>query len=163
MKLLVQALQVLAFLLAALTCAGLTYWIKGEPKRYAEFSRSGQAIVGIGEGEISLDQVLSEKKNVLWIDGRSRNDWQTDGLKDSIFISADPREDTAQLIDDHLQTLFEAQNEDYLVVVYCNQISCTDSKNVIRKISETFELRIFSLFGGYSALAGDPRVMRKND
>lgn len=100
----------------------------------------------IREDEICLADV---KGKVLWVDARSRGEWQTNGLKGSILWNMEPGEDP---------NLFEAEAAPHiaiaeLVVVYCGSEKCGTSREVAERIRKLgFGPQVKALHGGWDAL-----------
>lgn len=163
MKAIKQLIQVCTVLVVVSVATGLTYLIKGEPNRYVKEDRPDQTKVIVPEGYISIDRILDEYGGkVIWVDARSRSDWQYDGVKGSLFISSDPRENTEELIEENSQALFEAEQQGIAVVIYCNASGCSDSGMVKKQLMDAgFELPIFLLHGGYSAITHTPHILIK--
>lgn len=155
-------IQILGILILSIFATGVTYWIKGDPMRYADVGLLDD--VSAQQGEIKIEDIRAQKKDVLWIDARSRRQWASNGLVGSLFISSDPREEMEQLIAENMQALFDAETEECLVVIYCDQVVCSDSKNVVVALREAgFKINLFRLKGGYAALASESTWEKKNN
>lgn len=125
--------------------AGGSWLLKGPPEKQKTFACERDKI---REDEICLSDVTG---NVLWIDGRSRSEWQGNGLKGSVLWNMDPKEDP---------NLFEAEAAPHiaaaeLVVVYCGSEKCGTSREVADRIRR-MELGppVKVLHGGWDAIRG---------
>jgi len=100
------------------------------------------------DDEICLADV---KGNVLWVDARSRSEWETNGLKGSILWNMDPKEDA---------NLFEAEALPHIaaaemVVIYCGSEKCGTSREVaVRILRMDLGPPVKVLHGGWDALKG---------
>jgi rhodanese-related sulfurtransferase len=100
----------------------------------------------ISEEEICFADI---PKNTLWIDARSRAEWQKNGITGSILWNLDPSEDA---------NLFEAEaaaailNAEF-VVVYCGSKACGTSKEIAKRIRLlNLGPKVKSLYGGWDAI-----------
>ena len=125
--------------------AGGSWLLKGPPGEKTAFPCDRDKI---RQDEICLADVTG---NVLWVDGRSRAEWQENGLKGSILWNMDPKEDA---------NLFEAEAAPHiaaaeLVVVYCGSEKCGTSREVADRIRR-MELGppVKALHGGWDAIKG---------
>ena len=104
------------------------------------------------DDEICLADVMGQ---VLWVDARSRSEWQATGIKGSILWNMDPKEDA---------NVFEAEAAPHiaaaeLVVVYCGSEKCGTSREVagrIRKMQLGSPVKV--LYGGWDAVKGSNPV-----
>jgi rhodanese-related sulfurtransferase len=98
------------------------------------------------DDEICLDDV---RGNVLWVDARSRSEWNKNGLKGSILWNMDAKEDA---------NLFEAEAMPHIVaaemvVIYCGSEKCGTSREVAGKIRRMdLDLPVKVLYGGWNAI-----------
>ncbi len=152
------------FIIAA-CCALVTYVVKGAPQRYLVVPVEFKDQIVVPVGQISIDQIITDYGGkVLWIDARSRSQWMSDGVVGALFISSDPREDLADLIDQNMEALFQAEVNKTPIIVYCANVGCSDSKMVTEKIQETgISAKIYQLFGGAGSVINDSRIKKKND
>jgi rhodanese-related sulfurtransferase len=96
--------------------------------------------------EICFDQASG---NVLWVDARSRKEWQEDGYPNSILWNLDPKEDALKMEADAVMRLADYK----LVVVYCTSQACGTSRQIAEKIRKLdFGPRVKTLYGGYPSL-----------
>jgi len=138
--------QFSAVLAIALAAAGVTYWVQGPPTREVPCDPAK-----LKADEVCLGRVMSEwKGRVLWVDARSRADWQRNGMAGSALWNLDPTE--------NMQT-FEAEVAGRMidgpkVVVYCGSEKCDTSRQVADRI-KALQLgnEVVVLYGGWRALA----------
>lgn len=102
----------------------------------------------IREDEICLADV---KGNVLWVDARSRGEWEKNGLKGSILWNMDPKEDPNVFAAEAFPRIAAAE----LVVIYCGSEKCGTSREVAGRIlNMNIGPPIKVLHGGWDALKG---------
>lgn len=96
--------------------------------------------------EICFDQVPAD---ALWIDARTRKEWQENGYPNSILWNLDPNEDANKMEADAFLKISESK----LVVVYCTSQACGTSRQIAEKIRK-LELgpKVKVLHGGHSSL-----------
>lgn len=90
-------------------------------------------------------------ENVLWVDARTRELWERNGLAGSILLTDHPSEDWPTL----LEAAFEHLAMSDHVVVYCATEACGSSGPVSQKIRSLEILpseNIYVLAGGWKAL-----------
>jgi rhodanese-related sulfurtransferase len=100
------------------------------------------------DDEICLADV---KGKVLWVDARSRSEWQANGLKGSILWNMDPKEDANLFESEALPHIAAAE----LVVIYCGSEKCGTSREVagrIRRMDLGPPVKV--LHGGWEAVKG---------
>jgi len=100
------------------------------------------------DDEICLADV---KGKVLWVDARSRSEWQKNGLKGSILWNMDPKEDANLFEAEALPHIAAAE----LVVIYCGSKKCGTSREVagrIRKMDIGPPVKV--LHAGWDAIKG---------
>ena len=128
----------------SLAAAGVTFLVKGAPER-----RFFCDAANLKPGEVCLHQIPAGT-TVLWVDARSRKDWEKNGVPGSILWNLDPAED---------MLAFEAAAavriaETPRVIVYCGDENCGISSQVadrIRKLDLGAEVSV--LRGGWRALS----------
>jgi rhodanese-related sulfurtransferase len=143
MKTLLQAVGIVAFALAA---AGVTYWIKGPPNRAVPCDPAA-----LKADEVCLSRVSGEWQGaVLWVDARSRAEWQRDGVAGSILWNLDETEDMQAFEAEAVTRMLDGQR----VVVYCTNEDCGVSRQVADRI-RALQLgnEVWVLYGGWRALA----------
>jgi rhodanese-related sulfurtransferase len=102
----------------------------------------------IREDEICLGDAVG---NILWVDARSRSDWESNGIKGSILWNMDPKEDEMAFEADAAAHIVAAE----LVVVYCGSEACDTSRQIadrIRSLGLGAPVRV--LHGGWDAIKG---------
>jgi len=100
--------------------------------------------------EVCLERVTGEwAGKVLWVDARSRAEWQRDGVVGSVLFNIDPAEDMNEMEARAAVAISAAQR----VVVYCASESCGTSRQVAERIRK-LELgpQVYVLHGGWQAL-----------
>lgn len=141
--------QILWVFGCAIAAAALTYGFKGPPNR-----RLFCDVATLKSDELCLSQI-SASENVLWVDARSRKDWQADGLEGSILWNLDPAEDMLAFEAAAAERIAAASR----VVVYCGDENCGISRQVAGRI-RNMDLGpgVFVLRGGWRALREAGRV-----
>ncbi len=130
--------------LAAIAAAASgTTWLMFPPKKTAPPICDPSAIPA---DEICFDQVPTD---ALWIDARTRTEWQTNGFPGSILWNLDPKEDALQM---EAEAITKA-SESKLIVVYCTSKACDSSRQIAAKI-RTFDpnLNVKILHGGHPSI-----------
>ncbi len=96
--------------------------------------------------EICFDQVPAD---ALWIDARSRSEWEKNGYPNSILWNLDPKEDANKMEADAVFKIAESKQ----VVVYCTSQACDTSRQIAGKIRK-LELGppVKVLHGGHPSL-----------
>jgi rhodanese-related sulfurtransferase len=146
MNALAQAACIAAVALAA---AGGTWLVKGPPGRQLHCDPAV-----LKPDEVCLDSIPAGD-GVVWVDARSRADWEKNGVPGSLLWNLDPAED---------MQAFEAGvamriSETPRVVVYCGDENCGVSRQVadrIRNLDLGAEVSV--LHGGWRALSEAGRV-----
>ena len=96
--------------------------------------------------EICFDQV---PEGALWIDARTRMEWQKNGYPNSILWNLDPGEDSNKMEADAFAKIAESK----LVVVYCTSQACGTSRQIAEKIRKLeLGVEVKTLFGGYPSI-----------
>ncbi|MEI7911623.1 MAG: rhodanese-like domain-containing protein [Verrucomicrobiota bacterium] len=140
------AAQLAAVLTLSLAAAGTTYWIKGPPDRMVHCDPAT-----LKPDEVCLERVMNEwHGRVLWVDARSRDDWQRNGLAAAALWNLDTNEDMLTFEADIAGRMLDGAR----VVVYCNNENCGSSRQVAERI-KALQLgnEVFVLYGGWRALA----------
>jgi rhodanese-related sulfurtransferase len=127
----------------ALLAAAATFWIKGPPSRAYYCDPSS-----LKAGEICLKDVPIEAE-VLWVDARSRADWEKSGVPGSLLWNLDPAE--------NMQAFEAACAERILatprVIVYCGDENCGVSRQIAECIlGLDLGAEVSVLRGGWRAL-----------
>lgn len=131
----------------SVAAAGATWFVNGKPSSLEHKVFECDRTL-IEEDEICLADVPEE---ALWVDARSRSEWETDGLADSILWNLDPKEDNQAFEAGAAAVIFESGAS--LVVVYCGSEACGTSRSVagrIRSLNLGPEVKV--LKGGWDAL-----------
>ena len=141
-----KALAQLVVLLAiAFTAAGITYWVKGSPDRTVRCDPSN-----LKPDEVCLERVMGEwNGRVLWVDARSRGDWERDGVTGSLLWNLDPTESMQTFESEVAGRMIDGSR----VVVYCDNENCGTSRQVAGRIN-ALQLGndVHVLYGGWRAL-----------
>lgn len=145
-----NALAQLAIITAiALAAAGGTFLIKGPPQRALRCDPAT-----IKPDEVCLQQIPADAP-VVWVDARSRADWQKNGLPGSLLWNLDPAEDAAAFEAEVAMKIAEVPR----AVVYCGDENCGVSRQVAARIREIgLEADVSVLHGGWRALSEAGRV-----
>lgn len=141
--------QLAAITVMALMAAGATWLVKGPPVRELRCDPAS-----LKSDEVCLQQI-PEDAEVVWVDARSRADWQKNGVPGSVLWNLDPSED---------MQVFEAEvalrvAEVPRVIVYCGDEACGVSRQVAERINALgLGAEISVLYGGWRALSEAGRV-----
>jgi rhodanese-related sulfurtransferase len=98
-------------------------------------------------GEICLATVVEKwRGDVLWVDARSKQEWQRDGVPGSVWISHEN-------FDESLGNAATQMLEGKPVIVYCSAVGCDTSKEVANRI-KSFQIasELHALHGGWQVL-----------
>jgi rhodanese-related sulfurtransferase len=145
--------QLAAISAFALIAAGTTWLVKGPPLRKLVCDPAT-----LKSDEVCLQQI-PENAEVVWVDARSRADWQKNGVPGSVLWNLDPSED---------MRAFEAEvalriSEVPRVIVYCGDENCGVSRQVAERIHALgMGAEISVLHGGWRALSEAGRVRNSN-
>ena len=141
--------QLAAIVGISLAAAGGTYWIKGPPARTLSCDPAT-----LKPGEVCLQQISPDAK-VLWVDARSRKDWEKNGLLGSVLWNLDPGEDMQVFEADVAMRIMETPQ----VIVYCGDENCGLSHQIADKIrSLQLGADVSVLRGGWRALNEAGRI-----
>jgi rhodanese-related sulfurtransferase len=103
----------------------------------------------LNEDEICLADV---EGNVLWVDARSRAEWQQNGLEGSILWNLDPKEDANEMEAGAVMRIATGVEQ---VVVYCSSQACDTSRQIADRIRALdLDPPVKTLHGGWDALKG---------
>jgi rhodanese-related sulfurtransferase len=129
--------------LISAAAAGATFLVKGPPARGFVCDPAT-----LKPGEICLAQVPTDGK-ILWVDARSRKDWEQSGVPESILWNLDPTEDMQAFETEAAMRIMETPR----VIVYCGDENCGLSRQVAERIRALgLEAEISVLHGGWRAL-----------
>ena len=135
-------LQISGILVLACTAA----WVNREISGPIELAIPCDASI-LKPGEICLFSVVEKwQADVLWVDARSKEEWQRDGVPGSVWI-------THQDFDESLGNAATLMLEGKPVIVYCSAVGCDTSMEVANRI-RSFHLasELHALHGGWKAL-----------
>lgn len=143
--------QVAGILLLASVAAGISYWFRGAPVRAVVCDPAAMK-----PDELCLETVLADfSGNLLWIDARSRRDWETDGVSGSLLWNLDPGEDSQAFEAEAMARLIDGPK----VIVYCGDENCGVSRQVAERIRALgLGSDVYVLHGGWSALKAAGKV-----
>jgi rhodanese-related sulfurtransferase len=133
----------------SLLAAGGTFWIKGPPNRLFRCDPAS-----LKQDEVCLESIPAGA-DVLWVDARSRRDWEKSGVPGSLLWNLDPVED---------MQAFEAAAAVRVVatprvIVYCGDENCGVSRQIAGRIRGLdLGAEVFVLRGGWRALREAGRV-----
>ncbi|MGJ8643165.1 MAG: rhodanese-like domain-containing protein [Luteolibacter sp.] len=133
---------VLIGILSSIAAAG-SWYLREEPETPKPFVCDPAAIA---EDEICLADVT---EGALWVDARSRSEWEENGVKGSILWNFDSNEDAQKFESEAAVQIISAP----LVVVYCGSEACGTSRQIaelIKKLELGPEVKV--LYGGWDAL-----------
>lgn len=140
------ATQLGVIALLSLAAAGGTWLVKGPPPEPAAFKCDPSKLA---ETEICLADV---KGNVLWVDARTRSEWQQNGLPGSVLWNMDSKEDQNEMEAGAVMRIASGAD---LVVVYCSSEACGTSKQIAERIRGLgLGIPVKALHGGWDALKG---------
>jgi rhodanese-related sulfurtransferase len=98
---------------------------------------------------VTVDQARSWGDNVMWVDARSAEDFESDHIPDAILLNEDSWTEL-------LPQFLERWSPDKGVVVYCSAESCNAAAEVARRLREEAQLKdnegkncVFVLEGGW--------------
>lgn len=138
--------QFAAVLAISAAAATTMYLIKGPPER-----RVSCQPAKLKPDEVCLERVINEwQGRVLWVDARSRSDWQRNGMAGAALWNLDSSENMQTFEADVAGRMIDGPR----VVVYCNNEDCGTSRQVAERI-KALQLgnEVFVLYGGWRALA----------
>ena len=133
----------------SLAAAGGTFWIKGQPNRLLRCDPAT-----LQADEVCLNSLPADA-DVVWVDARSRRDWEKTGVHGSLLWNLDPAEDMQAFEAAAAVKIATAPR----VIVYCGDENCGVSRQVatlIRKLDLGPEVAV--LHGGWRALREAGRV-----
>jgi len=123
--------------------AGSTYWVKGPPVRRLVCDPST-----LKADERCL-QEISANEPILWVDARSRKDWEKSGVEGSVLWNLDPTENMQSFESEIASRLMDVRG----VVVYCGDENCGVSRQVAARIRALgLADEVWVLRGGWRAL-----------
>lgn len=133
----------------SIAAATATLWIKGPPDRSVACDPELLAA-----DELCIDQVPADA-DIVWVDARTRAEWETSGLPGSILWNLDPTEDMQAFEADAAMRI--AVNP--RVIVYCADENCGISRQIAERIRGLgFGAEVSVLHGGWRALLEAGRI-----
>jgi hypothetical protein len=138
--------QLPAVLALAFAAAGTTYLVKGPPVRTVRCDATK-----LQSDEVCLERVTREwQGRVLWVDARSRGEWERNGVAGALLWNLDPNENMQTMEADAAGRMIDGSR----VVVYCGNENCGTSRQVAARIN-ALQLgnEVFVLYGGWRVLA----------
>jgi rhodanese-related sulfurtransferase len=133
----------------SLAAAGGTWLVKGPPDRLLQCDPAA-----LKSDELCI-QTIPADADVLWVDARSRKEWEESGVPGSILWNLDPSED---------MQAFEAEAAMKImthprVIVYCGDENCGLSRQIADRIRALdLGAEVFVLYGGWRALNEAGRI-----
>lgn len=135
--------QCCAIAAIALIASAATWWMTGPPQRVLPCDRSQLKPDEICVADVPKDQ------SVLWVDARSRKQWQADGMKGSILWNLDPGEDMRAFEAGAIPHILSHS----MVVIYCGDKQCGTSRQIAQRIAKLdLGPKVFVLHDGWRAL-----------
>jgi rhodanese-related sulfurtransferase len=137
----------LALVLVVSSLAAVATWkIAGPPDRTVNVVCDPARI---GPDEICLATVQAEWRDVLWIDARPEAEWKKDGVPGSIHLTTVG----GGSFEEQLEVSFERLGSARRAVVYCGDVGCGISKEVVKRLREYgMPPEVKALHGGSAAL-----------
>lgn len=128
--------------IAGLAAIG-TWLVKGPPQR---------ALV-CNPKELKADEIclqsIPKNLEIVWIDARSRKDWQQNGLAGSLLWNLDSNEDMQAF---EAEVAMKAALHPY-AIVYCDDVQCGTSRQIAERIRKLdLGTEVYVLHGGWRAL-----------
>lgn len=146
-------LQLASILLISFSAAGGTYLIKGAPMRAFACDPAT-----LKEDEICLDQIPAGEA-ILWVDARSRKDWEKSGLPGSVLWNLDAAEDVQAFEAEVAMKVVEIPR----VIVYCGDENCGLSRQVAERVRALqLGAQVSVLKGGWRALKDAGKIKDSN-
>jgi len=130
-----------------------TFFIKGPPSRLFYCNP-----VTLKAGEVCLEQI-PQGVPVLWVDARSRAEWEISGVPESALWNLDPTEDMQAFEADVAMRIMTSPR----VIVYCGDENCGLSRQIAdRIIALQLGANVSVLRGGWRALKEAGRIKDSN-
>ncbi len=133
----------------SLVAAGGTWLVKGPPERLLRCDPAS-----LKPDEVCLESI-PEGADVVWVDARSRKEWEESGVSGSVLWNLDPAEDMQAFeADIAMQVAMNPR-----VIVYCGDESCGVSRQIAERIRGLdLGAEVSVLHGGWRALSEAGRV-----
>lgn len=102
----------------------------------------------LSEGEVSLEQALAWGESAIWLDARSRSDYEAAHVPGALLLNED---EWHELLEDFI--MLESERPGAPIVVYCDSRECGASKDVAERLrGEEFRFQnVHVLHGGWKA------------
>ncbi len=144
--------QLAAITIISTAAAVSTYFTKGAPERKLTCNPAT-----LKKYEICIQQIPADAK-ILWVDARSRKDWERDGLPGSALWNLDSSENMQAFEAEVVPRIIETPR----VIVYCSNENCDLSRQVAEKINALqLGAEVSVLRGGWLALSEAGRITKK--
>ncbi len=135
--------EMTAIVAAAAIASGIHWMAEGRP---SGIPAEELARTPLREGEVEWSTLRAEGLDgVLFIDARRAEEWQRDGLKDSINITPLSDLDLVEQLAPHIDALASARR----IVVYCGDLHCGLSHELAERLKAEFS----------ELMAGEPSVL----
>jgi rhodanese-related sulfurtransferase len=99
---------------------------------------------GLEPGAVRLDEVRTWGENVLWIDGRSADDYAREHIQGAL-----PLEESR--FSEQLGAILAVWRPEQRLVVYCSRLSCSASKTLAQQLRDAGFTEVHHLHGGWEA------------
>jgi rhodanese-related sulfurtransferase len=144
--------QLAAITIISSAAAGGTYFVKGAPARKLVCNPET-----LKKDEVCIQHIPADAK-VVWVDARSRKDWERDGLPGSVLWNLDASEDMQAFEAEVAAKIIETPR----VIVYCSNENCGLSRQVAEKIHALqLGAEVSVLHGGWRALNEAGRIAKR--
>lgn len=139
----------------SLCVATLSWWLTGPPDRSVPCDEETLEL-----GYVCLKTVKAwGEGEYLWVDARTRELWNRNGVLGSVLLTDDSNEDYFELENQFMDSLFNEGEIYPNVVIYCNASGCETSQSLANKLREEvaadFGFKVHVLHGGWKALAAE--------
>lgn len=136
--------QLVAIGMISALAAGGTFLVKGPPVRKVVCDPAT-----LKPDEVCLQQVSLTDK-IIWVDARSRKEWEKNGLPGSVLWSLEANEDMQAFEADIAMRILETPR----VIVYCGSEACGLSREVAERIRNLqLGAEVSVLHGGWRVLS----------
>jgi rhodanese-related sulfurtransferase len=103
-----------------------------------------RALAGLEPGAVRLAEVRSWREDVLWVDGRSADEFAQDHIAGAL-----PLEEAR--FSEQLGPIVAAWRSGQRIVVYCSSVSCSASQTLAQQLRDAGFTDVFHLHGGWEA------------
>jgi rhodanese-related sulfurtransferase len=94
------------------------------------------------EGETNLPLAISWGDEVLWVDARSREDYDKEHIPGAVLLTEDDW-------DEEIEDVLNEWLPEMKVVVYCSSLACQESHKVRERLLEYGLTEVYVLKGGW--------------